>query len=145
MLPVVALPLFVLTVCLAVYDLRVKRVPNWVTLPLLIGGIVLNFPSAPETWLGCGLLFATWRFGGMGAGDAKLWLALLWLAPPGLAFQALMVMGAILFATALAQIAWRKLRKTPLTGVRSPGAWRAIPFALWLLYISAAFHVPGAG
>jgi len=35
--------------------------------------------------------------------------------------------------TASLQIVWRKLKNQPLIGIRSPGAWRALPFAAWLL------------
>lgn len=67
--------LLILAVTLAVYDLRTRRVPNWVTLPLLVTGLVQHFPGAAGTWLGCLLLFSAWHFGVLG-GDAKLWMAL---------------------------------------------------------------------
>jgi Flp pilus assembly protein protease CpaA len=120
-------------VVLALYDLRTQRVPNWVTLPLLLTGLVLHFPGAPETWLGCLLLFSAWRFGGLGGGDAKLWMALLWLVPRNLAGRATLAMAAALLLTASAQALWRKLRGRPMWGVRGPGAWRVLPFGLWLL------------
>ena len=118
--------------------MRTRRVPNWVTLPLLMTGLVLHFPGAPETWLGCLLLFSAWRFGAIGGGDAKLWMACLWLAPSELAQPALLVMALAFLFTATAQVFWRKLRRGPVRGVRSPGAWRVIPFALWLLAVSGS-------
>jgi len=128
--------LLLLAVFLAIYDLRTRRVPNWVTLSLLVAGLRLQFPGAPETWLGCLLLFSAWRFGAIGGGDAKLWMAFLWLAPANLAQPALLVMAAAFLFTAMAQVIWRKLRGHPIWGLRSPGAWRVIPFALWLLAVN---------
>jgi len=127
--------LLLLAVFLAVYDLRTQRVPNWVTLPLLVAGLRLQFPGAPETWLGCLLLFSAWHLGVLGGGDAKLWMAFLWLVPANLAQLALLVMAVAFLFTALAQVFWRKLRGHPIWGMRSPGAWRVIPFALWLLTV----------
>jgi Flp pilus assembly protein protease CpaA len=130
------IPLLVLVFCLAVYDGRTKRVPNWVTLPLLIAGLVLHFPGVPATWLACLLLFSAWHFGALGGGDAKLWMALLWLAPLELVQSAVWMMAAAFLLTASAQGIWRILCGRPAWGVRSPGAWRTIPFALWLLAVS---------
>jgi len=128
--------LTVLVFCLAVYDGRTKRVPNWVTLPLLITGLALHFPGEPLAWLTSLLLFSAWHFGALGGGDAKLWLALLWLLPLELVPSAVFVMAAAFLLTASAQVLWRILCGRPAWGVRSPGAWRTIPFALWLLAAS---------
>ena len=128
--------LLLLAVFLAIYDLHTQCVPNWVTLPLLVAGLVLQFPGAPETWLGCLLLFSAWHIGALGGGDAKLWMAFLWLVPTNLAQPALLVMAVAFLFTAIAQVFWRKLRGHPIWGMRSPGAWRVIPFALWLLTVS---------
>jgi len=128
--------LLILAIFLAVYDLRTQRVPNWATLPLLITGLVLHFPGASVIWLGCLLLFLAWHFGVLGGGDTKLWMALLWLVPFELTQPAVLVMALVFLLTAAAQVFWRKLRSRPVWGVRSPGAWRVIPFALWLLTVS---------
>ena len=139
--------LFVLIILVALHDLRSGRVPNWVTLPLLGIGLLWNFPGALEsgafvvTWLACLLLLAAWRASWLGGGDAKLWMALLWLAPATLAQPAVLIMFGTFVLTALAQLLWRKFqpsdrgKKTPLTGVKSPSAWRAIPYAIWLCTI----------
>jgi len=130
--------LLVLLLLLSLHDLHHARVPNWVTLPLLGIGLLWNFPGALETWLACLLLFAAWRAGWLGGGDAKLWMALLWLTPAAQAQTAALVLSGIFVLTALAQLLWRKFNnlwhscKTPLTGVKSPGAWRTIPYAIWL-------------
>jgi len=68
----------------------------------------------------------------MGGGDAKLWMALLWLAPSGAEQAAFVAIAVTLVATGLLQLVWRKFIKQSATGVRSPGAWRTIPYAVWL-------------
>jgi Flp pilus assembly protein protease CpaA len=130
--------LLALVLLVSLHDLRRGRIPNWVTLPLLGIGLLWNFPGALETWLACLLLFAAWRAGWLGGGDAKLWMALLWLAPGALAqavttnASPVLVMSGIFVLTALVQLLWRKSQKMPLTGHKSPGAWRTIPYAIWL-------------
>ena len=126
----IILPLLVL--CLTAYDARTRRAPNWVTLPLLSAGLVLHFPGVPATWWACLLLFSAWRCGGLGGGDAKLWLALLWLVPLELMRPAVGVMAAVFLLTASAQVLWRRMRGERVWGVRSPGVWRTLPFTLWL-------------
>ena len=125
-----------LVLCLAAYDARTQRVPNWVTLPLLFTGLLLRWPGLPITWLACLLLFSAWRFGALGGGDAKLWMALLWLVPLDLVQSAVLVMAVVFIMTAALQVLWRSIRRYPPWGVRSPGAWRTIPFALWLVAAS---------
>jgi Flp pilus assembly protein protease CpaA len=129
--------LLLLTIGLALYDWKTCRVPNRVTLLLLSGGLILHFPGALETWLGCLLLYSAWRLCALGGGDAKLWMALLWLTPPGLAGKSLLLMAGMLALSALLQLAYRALRRCRLTGVQSPGAWRAIPFAFWLAAVGS--------
>ena len=132
--------LLALSIGIAAYDLRRGRVPNSVTLTLLLGGIVAHFPGSFEIWLGCALLYSTWRLGGMGGGDAKLWMGMLWLVPPSLADMAVSMMVVSFLTTASLQMAWRKLKNQPLIGIRSPGAWRALPFAVWLLVSGVNVH-----
>ncbi len=125
--------LLALTLFVSVYDLRRRRVPNWATLPLLAAGLLVHFPGKLETWLACLMLFLSWQFKAMGAGDSKLWMALLWAAPPSGSQQTALTMWIVIIVTALAQMAYRKIAHRQLTGVRSPGAWRTIPFALLLV------------
>ena len=125
--------LLILVILLSIYDFRTRRVPNWVTLPLLLTGMFIHAPGTMETWLGTALLFAFWRFEALGGGDAKLWMSLLWLAPPGLARSSFFVLFGSFLLTAMAQLLWRKARGQAVTGVKTPGAWRAIPFAVWLI------------
>ncbi len=125
------IPLLALTIAVSLYDLRRGRVPNGVTLPLLIAGILAHFPGTLDTWLLSLVLYTAWQAGGMSAGDAKLWLALVWLLPGGTPQMFFITF----FITGLLQILLRKFKRQPLTGVRSPGAWRAIPFILWSIHV----------
>lgn len=128
--------LLLITLTLGLYDFRTRRVPNWVTFPLLLTGMFIHAPGTMETWLGTALLFAFWQFEVLGAGDAKLWMALLWLTPPVLAQPAFFILFGSILITALAQLLWRKLRGKPVTGIKTPGAWRVLPFVVWWVVIS---------
>jgi Flp pilus assembly protein protease CpaA len=81
-------------------------------------------------------LFSAWHLGVLGGGDAKLWMALLWLVPVELAQLAVLAMAVVFVLTAVLQVLWRIIRRHPLWGVPSPGAWRTLPFVLWLLVAS---------
>jgi Flp pilus assembly protein protease CpaA len=116
------------------FDFRYKRIPNGVTIPLLLGFMVINWPGKPEIWMGCFLLFVGWQMGWMGGGDAKLWMALLWATPIYAAAQSLWVMVGAFILTGLGQIVWRKWRNSTLTGVQSPGSWRTLPYLAWMIY-----------
>ena len=122
------------TTGLAWYDFRHQRIPNLVTLFLLMAGWILHFPGSIETWLGCVLLFMAWHIGWLGGGDAKLWMAMLWLVPPLQAGMSVSLMFISFLVTAGIQLAWRKVMGEQVTGIQSPGAWRVIPFAVWLLF-----------
>ncbi len=127
--------LLLLTIAVSLYDLKTGKVPNLVTLPLLGIGIGLHFPGTFDIWFSCLILLIAWRSNWMSAGDAKLWMALLWVLPAGHPGTTIALLNGTLFITALFQFAWRKFKRQPLTGVRSPGAWRTIPFILWSLYV----------
>lgn len=78
-----------LTAVAAVTDARTRRVPNWLTVPAFIAGIVCQVAFRGTEGLadaglgfaiGFGTLFVLWLIGGGGAGDAKLMGALsVWL------------------------------------------------------------------
>jgi hypothetical protein len=74
----------------------------------------------------------------MGAGDAKLWLALTWALPLSIHQFLMPVFFGSLFITSLVQVGWRVWRKTPLAGISAPAAWRTIPFILTLWIVSHA-------
>ncbi len=119
----------------SLYDLHTRRIPNWFTWPLIVSGLVLHFPGHPDIWVLMVLLFLAFTSGGMGAGDVKLWAALLWQMPVSSTTSILLPALATLFATALAQLLWRRVNNLPVTGVSSPAAWRTIPFVLLLWHV----------
>lgn len=120
---------------ISLYDLRVRRIPNWCTLPLLATGVIAHFPDLPEVWLASFALMYAWAGGWMGAGDVKLWIALLWALPVEGSSHILLFMFISFLVTGFAQIIWRVIRKQPMTSVKSPAAWRTIPFLLMLWYV----------
>lgn len=127
--------LLLLTIFVSLYDLRTRRIPNWVTLPVFLAGLVAHFPGTIQITLVCILFIIAYANRWMGAGDAKLWVTLLWAIPPGDPEKAIGVMLVTLFITGLAQIQVRWIRKAPLTGISSPAAWWTIPFVLALWYV----------
>jgi len=121
---------------LAWYDFRHQRIPNLITLLLLLAGLIIHFPGSVETWLGCVLLFVAWHVGWLGGGDAKMWMAMLWFVPPLQAGVSVSLMFISFLVTASIQMVWRKVKGKQVTGIQSPGAWRVIPFAVWLLVLN---------
>ncbi len=126
--------LLLYVLALSLYDLRTRRIPNWATLPLFLAGFVAHFPGTPDVWLASLGLFLAWSHGWMGAGDAKLWIALLWALPVNVSIQALPLIFLTFLLTGLLQLAWRWIRKQPITNLLTPGAWRTIPFLLLCWY-----------
>jgi Flp pilus assembly protein protease CpaA len=127
--------LFVYALAISVYDLRTGKIPNWTTLPVLAAGMLAHFPGTFPVWIASLFVFTAWHSGQMGAGDAKLWMALFWTIPPDQSAGIPLILFASLLGTALIQLLFRKLAGRPLSGQRSPAAWRAIPFVLWSLYV----------
>lgn len=124
-----------LTGGLAWFDIRTRRVPNRVTHLLIAAGFLLHFPSTAPVWAASLGLFWGSRFGILGGGDAKLWLAILWFTPPALASDAVLMMAFAFAGTGALQLVWRRLHRKPVFGIRAPGAWRVLPFALWLVVV----------
>jgi Flp pilus assembly protein protease CpaA len=134
MMPVMlALLIYVLAVSL--YDLRTGRIPNWATLTVLGAGLVVHFPGTFPVWIASLFVFLAWHSGQMGAGDAKLWMALFWAIPPGQGADIPLILFASLLGTASIQLLFRKLIHRSVSGVRAPAAWRTIPFILWNWYV----------
>lgn len=74
-----------LAVLIIYYDVRYRRIPNPFVLATLIGGLTINITFAGSAGMvsslsGCGLafllMFMLHVFGGMGAGDVKLFAAI---------------------------------------------------------------------
>lgn len=120
---------------ISLYDLRTRRIPNWYTLPLITAGMIVHFPGHLELWLACVLLTFAWANGWMGAGDVKLWIALLWALPDSSASPLLLLIFLSLFITSAIQILWQAIRRKPVLGVSSAAAWRTIPFLLMFWYV----------
>jgi len=117
----------------ALWDMRTHRIPNWLTFPVLFGGLAAaygigSWNGLGDAFAGCLLLgvpyFLLFVFAGGGAGDAKIMAALgAWLglanAVPVLACVS--VSGAIM---GLAYAAWRR-RLVPVLGNMSTIAMSA--------------------
>lgn len=126
---------FLLAVTVSLYDLRTRRIPNWCTLPLLLAGLIAHWPGHLDLWLATWILLFAWAGEGMGSGDVKLWLALLWMLPAEFSSYLLVFLFASFLGTGLLQIIWRMVRKRPATGDLAPAAWRTIPFLLLCWYV----------
>lgn len=94
----------------AALDLRTKKIPNWITVPAALAGLVFH-AAAPAgngiLWalagfaVGFSLLLLPWLLGGGGMGDVKLLAALgVWLGPLTIliVFGASAVIGAVMAA-----------------------------------------------
>ena len=126
MTPPVAILLLLLVITAAVFDIRSRRIPNWLTLSGIILGFALNallyypYPLEGLKSSGLGLLFAfavyfvLYLIHAMGAGDVKLMAAVgAILASPAGWFRLFLVTALIggLFALVLL-LAKGRLRKT---------------------------------
>ena len=83
----------------AFFDLRYKKIPNWITFPFILTGISVSWFFYGSSGLkfslfglitGFFLLFFFYLLGGMGAGDVKLLTAVGSLLGPRLVFYAFM-------------------------------------------------------
>ena len=127
--------LLIYLLVISLYDLCTRRIPNWCTLPLILAGMVAHFPGNMDLWLACFLLLSAWASGGMGAGDAKLWMAVLWVLPDSNIPSLILLVSLSFLITGIMQMLWRLIRKQPTTGTKSPAAWRTIPFLLMVWYV----------
>ena len=130
----VMLALLLYTLALSLYDMRIGKVPNWATLPLLGAGFLVHFPGTFPVWIASLFVFTAWHYHQMGAGDAKLWMALFWAVPLEQSANIPFILFGSLLGTALLQTIFRALTHQPLSGQRSPAAWRAVPFTLWSIF-----------
>jgi Flp pilus assembly protein protease CpaA len=127
----ILLALLLLSLFVSLYDIRHTRIPNWVTIPLLILGLIVNSPHPLGIYVLLVSFWIAWKLGWMGGGDAKLWMGLVVSIPP--AYQMFWAIPFVFFATGVVQLLWRKIRGRTLTGVRSPGAWRTFVYLLVIL------------
>jgi Flp pilus assembly protein protease CpaA len=70
----------------------------------------------------------------MGAGDAKLWMAMLWALPADSPATVLPLMFLTFFISGLLQNLWRLAAKGSPIHQLTPGAWRTIPFFMMWWY-----------
>jgi prepilin peptidase CpaA len=97
----------------AATDLRMRRIPNWLTVPAAVSGLIYHCltPTGWGLWVslagfgvGVALLLLPWLAGGGGMGDVKLLAALgAWLGPKCLVI-ALGLSALIAALTALAML-----------------------------------------
>ena len=127
--------LFIYVLAISLYDLHKRRIPNWYTIPLIAAGLIAHFPGYVELWLSSLVLLSAWANHWMGAGDVKLWIALLWAMPIKPASNILLFMFGAFMITGLVQILWRIIKRQPVNGLLAPGAWRTIPFILLCWYV----------
>jgi len=127
--------LLLLAILVSFYDYRYARIPNWVSLPLIILGILLNTPLSWHIFLFGAAFFIVWRMGWMGGGDAKFWIGILLILPANPA--TLWALPLTFFSTALTQLLWRKMRGEIVVGKRTPAAWRTVIYLLTLVGIHA--------
>ena len=108
------LPLFVLLILAAAWDLRTRRIPNWITLPLVVSGLarccILRGTPGPGTaalgmLVGAAIPFVLFAIGALGGGDVKLMAGVgAWLGPlPALAV--FLISGVLGMVVVLAQSA----------------------------------------
>jgi Flp pilus assembly protein protease CpaA len=129
--------LLLMTIFVALYDLKYRIVSNWVTLPLILLGISLvGYRGSPALWIGSIFIFQVWKVGIIGGGDAKLWIGLLWCLFPFAGETTLLVMCISLLATGLVQLVVRTMiQKKIETGIKTPGAWRTVVFIGLFAYL----------
>jgi prepilin peptidase CpaA len=108
-------PMFGLLTWAAAVDLRTRRIPNWLTLSLVLSGLVQSFTAVHtvgplDSLLGLlsgfGLTFILFAIGAMGGGDVKLLAGLgAWLGPRGalIVFAIAAIVGMVIV---IMQAAW---------------------------------------
>lgn len=130
--------LFSMIILVSLYDLKYHKVPNWISLPLMLIGFILGFPGNLALWIGSIFIFHAWMLGLIGGGDAKLWVGLLWCLFAFAGEGILLVMFISLMVTGLTQILVRAITKKKIeTGIKTPGAWRTIVFMGLLAYLNS--------
>ena len=128
--------LFALVVLISLYDLKHRKIPNWITLPLMLLGLYVSFPGEPGIWIASVFIFSAWKFGFMGGGDAKLWIGLLWCLS-SFGEDMIILMFAALMLTGVAQIVVRAFsQKRLVVGCKTAGAWRTVVFMGLFAYLN---------
>lgn len=109
------------------WDLRVRRIPNWLTLPAAAAALAVSFAAGgvSSLWLsacgllaGFGLMLLPYMSGGMGGGDVKLMAAVGALKGAAFAFHAFLFAAIAGGVIALVVAAARGRLKASLRNVR---------------------------
>jgi Flp pilus assembly protein protease CpaA len=111
--------LFLMVTLVSLYDLKYHKVPNWITLPLILIGFAFGFPGSPVLWIGSIFIFQAWMIGLIGRRRETLGgivVVLIHLAGE----KMLLVMSISLMVTRLAQILVRAITKKKIeTGIKT--------------------------
>lgn len=115
-----------LFVQISVNDFKTRLVPNTITYPLMLIGLVRAFAFRDGIFLlYWAVLFALWTVRFMGGGDAKLLMGLFGLYPD---FQLVWFVAASILVTGLPYLAFKYRRE-----------WRTIPSAIFWRLITRQF------
>ena len=142
----------------AVADIRLHRIPNYLTVPTALLGLLFHTLFSGWPWwyalagfaVGFALLFVPWLFGGGGMGDVKLLAALgAWLGPKYMLYAfvvsvflaAVMALGILIKVACLEGVTTAKRRYLAKGKSTTPGpqgrkgtgakrAMRVLPFAV---------------
>ena len=124
-----------LAVAAAVFDVRQRRIPNWLTYPGIVVGVVLRgmllgWRGAVGALAGCllagGIFLLFYLVRAMGAGDVKLAAAIGSLLGPG---DAVVMLLATALSGGVLAIVYTLYRRRMRTTVRNLGA--ALQFHAW--------------
>lgn len=115
----------------ALHDIAFRTLPDWLSVVLFGCGILLR-ASAGElaaiivpAMLVAGAAFGLWHLGWLGGGDAKLFIAVATLVPPGRVFEMLLLVSLAGGGLALLFLALR-LCLPPPTPIRPIGLFRRV-------------------
>jgi len=124
----ITITLIIVVVAAASIDVRKRKIPNWVTLPSAMTGVLLNFSFFGFRGLlsaifgilaGFFLLFFVYLMGGMGAGDVKLMAVIGAFLGPWLVFVAFIWMALAGGILALCLILWRRAFRQTFQNIKT--------------------------
>lgn len=132
--------LFAVVIVAGLSDLRLRRIPNWLTVSALVLGIAFNTALLPHGFmqscigLACALAvyLPLYLVRGMGAGDVKLMAAVGAIAGPANWFGIFLITALVAGAASLALVILRKRFRTTLRNLLG------IASALWQRQLPAA-------
>ena len=121
--PIVLIGMSAILTWISLVDLRTHRVPNWITYPVMLVGVVraIAFADASAV-LYWALFFSLWQIRFMGGGDAKLLMGFFGLFPD---FRLAWLMAVSILVTGL-----------PFLLFKYRHQWRTIPRTLFFRLIT---------